>query len=178
MMNPSSGPTLLGTLTLASLLLIGCNSDGAMSHRTVTFDEVEDVLGDTANVIDLVEPLPQSFLAGDGSTADQLFLARRTLSKAHPGVAFHSVLDVSALDEAGALAVSDAALDEALEIDGLVLIDHKGSTARVLRDSRPGIWLLRINAANEVVAEVDLGTKGEFEAGTEDWALGIAADQD
>ncbi|MGK0218665.1 MAG: hypothetical protein ACI9HE_002159 [Planctomycetota bacterium] len=134
-----------------TLLASGCNS-GGMAWRSISFAEAEDVLGDSGPVLELTGALPQAFLAGSG---EALLLARRELLSSQPKALFTSVLDLSRLDAAGALALSDAALNEALEVDGLLLLDHSGATVSALLDSRTGVWLVRVNKKSEVVAELE-----------------------
>ncbi len=149
-------------LTSILLILALCSACGAVAvepnARTVTLGSVEDVFEGQGDMIELSGGLPATYLLGSALEADDFFASRARIIEQYGELSIISVLDVSALDELQRSELQDAALEAALDVDGVLLLDIEGTSSRSLGDQRPGLHLVHVDSNLLVVEDLDLLT--------------------
>lgn len=146
----------LSLITLASLTLAACGSVAvAPTAREVQFGAVEEVFEGAGEALMLCGELPLVFLVGDAASAPELLAARARLVSELGADDLALVLDTAALDSLERTSLSDLALEAALEVEGVILLDDSGLTARSLTGGSPGPRLVRVDAQHLVTAELN-----------------------
>ena len=147
--------TNLGALALV-LVLTSCGAVAvAPNAREVRFDSVEEVFQGAGDAMALSGELPRVFLVGDASAAAELLAARQRLAGEFGAQNLVTVIDLESLDSLERTRISDLALEAALEVEGVVLLDDSGLTARSLTGGSPGMRLVRVNAQRLVSDELE-----------------------
>jgi hypothetical protein len=146
----------LGLLAITSLALASCGAVAvAPNSRQVRFDSVEEVFEGPGEALALSGALPRIFLVGDAAAATELLAARQQLASEFGAESLVTVIDLESLDSLERTRISDLALEAALEVEGVLLLDDSGLTARSLTGGSPGLRLVRVDAQQLVSDELE-----------------------
>lgn len=146
----------LPLLALLALASVGCRAAG---HLPVAreFVPTRDAFGDTVELAAVIAEsgdAPWSILVGGADQLDALFDARRSYPVAV------TVVDLSLVDSLQRDAAAARALEAALESDGAVLLDERGTNARSLRGTSRAVSLVALNGDQSVASIIPLAGGG------------------
>lgn len=144
-------------LALTSLPLAACGAVAvAPNARDVQFATVEEVFEGSGDALALSGELPLVFLVGDAASVDDLLAAREDLVGEFGTEALVTVINLESLDSLQRTSMADRALEAALDVEGPVLLDDTGATARSLTGGSPGLRLVRVDEGLLVTDELEL----------------------
>lgn len=144
-------------LALLAASAFSCSS--AEPPPEVHLGELVEVLGDPMPASVLLGPAGAAFVVGGAGETDALLAFRAAWRPAGSLAPLHAVLDVSQLSALDRTSLGDRLIEPALDGAGPIFLDLSGATAGALRDGRPGLHYVeldaerRVRAAREVRAE-------------------------